>query len=395
MDALSRTIDAAVQKHDYPALIGVFTDSNGPAKWHNVGQGEQRSVAAHFIQTAVASGTFFPRAFDNADVVQVVIIALGHLPSTVPNAADNKLRHMLFDYKVNTEGDYAGAARILGGTRMEDDPTSVYHTSPAEKCDVYVKIAECFLAEDLIAESDSAVTKAGSVVEGIKNPEEHMALILRYKSTYARVLDANRKFLQAAQRYHDLSLSATDAIDKDDLLTMLGRAATCAILAPSGPQRHRVLGHIYKDKRLSQLDAMDDFATHSKILEKNYMHQILRKEELTKFEQSLQPHQRAIMGDGLTIVERGVVEHNMIAVSMLYRSIYVKELANILGVDPRKAEKLASTMIMDGSLNGSIDQIEGLLEFQIDESPQSYFDGSITNFCIELNAVADAVKAEA
>lgn len=247
----------------------------------------------------------------------------------------------------------------------------------------------------MIAESDAAVTKAGSVVEGIAHPEDHMALILRYKSTYARVLDANRKFLPAAQRYHDLScLSATDLLDKDELLTMLGRAATCAILAPSGPQRHRVLGHIYKDKRLGQLSARDDFATHSKILEKNYMHQILKKEELVQFEGSLAPHQQALMGDGLTIVERGVIEHNMIAVSMLYRSIYMKELANILGVDERKAEKTASTMIMEGSINGSIDQMEGLLEFHTDESPQSFCDGSITEFCIELNRVTDAIKAE-
>lgn len=145
---------------------------------------------------------------------------------------------------------------------------------------------------------------------------------------------------------------------------------------------------------MSQLDSLTEFATHSKILEKNYMHQLLRKEELIKFEESLAPHQRAIMGDGLTIVERGVVEHNMIAVSQLYRSIYVKELANILGVDERKAEKIAASMIMEGSLHGSIDQMDGLLEFHTDESPQSYWDGSITNFCIELNRVADTIKAE-
>jgi COP9 signalosome complex subunit 4 len=93
-------------------------------------------------------------------------------------------------------------------------------------------------------ESDSAVTKAGSVVESIAKPEEHMALILRYKSTYARVLDSNRKFLQAASRYHDLSQSSTELIRAEDLLGMLGRASTCAILAPSGPQRQRVLGHV-------------------------------------------------------------------------------------------------------------------------------------------------------
>ena len=146
MDALNRTIDTAIPKNDYSSLIGVFSDSNGPAAWHSVGQGEQRSVAAHFIAAAVAADGFLPKAFGNEDMVQVMVTALGHLPSTVPNAADNKLRQMLFDYKVKQEGDYAGAARILGGMRMEDDTNSVYSMNPAEKCDVYVKIAECFLA---------------------------------------------------------------------------------------------------------------------------------------------------------------------------------------------------------------------------------------------------------
>ena len=107
---------------------------------------------------------------------------------------------------------------------------------------MYVNIAECFLQEQETVEADSAVTKAGSVVEQIDNPEQHKTLILRYKSTHSRVLDSNRKFLQAASRYHDLSQSSTDLIRAEDLLIMLGRAATCAVLAPSGPQRHRVLG---------------------------------------------------------------------------------------------------------------------------------------------------------
>jgi COP9 signalosome complex subunit 4 len=64
---------------------------------------------------------------------------------------------------------------------------------------------------------------------------------LRYKSTYARVLDNNRKFLQAALKYHDLSTAylQTDAVDTDDLLIMLGRAVTCAILSPNSAQRQR------------------------------------------------------------------------------------------------------------------------------------------------------------
>jgi COP9 signalosome complex subunit 4 len=249
------------------------------------------------------------------------------------------------------------------------------------------------LEEDEIAESDAAVTKAGSVVESIANPEQYMALILRYKSTYARVLDSNRKFLQAASRYHDLSQSSESLIRADDLLTMMGRAATCAILAPNGPQKHRVLGHIYKDARLGHLDGIPEFETHGTILTKMYKNQILEKEELVKFESTLQPHQKAVMGDGLTIMERGVIEQNMLAVAGIYQSIYVSELALKLGVSNDKAEKIAAAMIMDGSLSGSIDQVVGLVEFQTEETPNSAWDKAINSFCMELNNVTDAIQS--
>jgi COP9 signalosome complex subunit 4 len=424
MEELFTILSKGIASNDYVAVTSVFMDHGDTTgggrhhSWLTVGQGEQRSVAAHFVHAAVTSPTFLPRAFDNADVQDVMVTALSHLPATVEQAADNTLRQQLFDYMVaQDDPDYATAARILGAMRMETEPTvaaqaggggggngngnnngnnnNVYYMSPAARTDVYVKIAECFLAEDEIAESDAAVQKAGQVVENIQDREQHQALILRYKSTYARVLDANRKFLQAAQRYHDLSQSSTDLIDADDLLHLLGRAATCAVLAPSGPQRQRVLGHIYKDARLRQLDGLDDFQTHATILKKMVTHQVLRPDELTKFEATLAEHQKAIMGDGLTIMERGVVEHNMIAVSNLYRSIYVTELARILGVDARKAEKIASSMILEGSLHGSIDQVEGLLEFEAEESPEQTWDRSITSFCIELNNVTDRVKASA
>lgn len=242
MEDLAQKVDQGIRNNDYGIIGGVF--SFGPSSWQSIGQGEQRGLAAHFIKGAVNTQGFLPAAFASGQMMQVMTEALNMLPSTVEGAADNKLRQMLFDYKVNEEGEYSAAARILAGMRMEDDPNSVYFTTPADKCDVYVKIAECFLEEDEVAESDSVVTKAGSVVESIENPELHMPLILRYKSTYARVLDFNRKFLQAASRYHDLSQSSEQLIRAEDLLVMLGRAATCAILAPSGPQRQRVLGHV-------------------------------------------------------------------------------------------------------------------------------------------------------
>jgi len=242
MEDLAQKVDQGIRTNDYGMIGTVF--SFGPSSWQSIGQGEQRSLAAHFIKAAVHTPDFLPMAFASGQIMQVMTEVLKMLPSTVEGAADNKIRQMLFDYMVNEQGQYSVAARILAGMRMEDDPNSVYFTKPSDKCDVYVKIAECFLEDDEVAESDSAVTKAGGVVESIENPEQHMALILRYKSTYARVLDFNRKFLQAASRYHDLSQSSEELIRAEDLLAMLGRAVTCAILAPSGPQRQRVLGHV-------------------------------------------------------------------------------------------------------------------------------------------------------
>jgi hypothetical protein len=137
MDSLARTLDAAIKSNDYATLARVFSDrgtSSSPS-WSSVGQGEQRALAAHFIRTAVASTTFLPAAFASSEMMGVMTTVLGHLPSTVEGAADNILRQKLFDYKVHQEEDFSGAARILAGMRMDDDPSSVYCTSPAEKCD--------------------------------------------------------------------------------------------------------------------------------------------------------------------------------------------------------------------------------------------------------------------
>jgi hypothetical protein len=138
MESLARTIDTAIQSNDYASIAQVF--SYGPNSWQSVGQGEQRSLAAHFVKAAVSSVSFLPKAFSSAQMMEVMVEALGHLPATVEQAADNSLRVLIFDYKVE-EADYSVAARILAGMRMEDDEGSVYYTNPAEKCDGTLKFA--------------------------------------------------------------------------------------------------------------------------------------------------------------------------------------------------------------------------------------------------------------
>ena len=255
---MEQRIDLAVQTNNYGTLSSIF--SSIPAQqvqtWQSLGQGEQRTLAAHFIKSAVSSKTFLPLAFSSPSAVAVMRTTLGHLPPTVDNAADNRLRRLLFEHLVSEDvQDYRLAASILSGTRSEDtDELSVYYAPPATRCDVHVKIAECFLQVDDVIEADAAVVRAGGVMEAIELPDEHVALVLCYRFVYARILDANRKFLAAATKYLELSqvgaagadsgvaLVNNGLVDEEDLLVMLGRAATCAILAPSSPQRQRVLG---------------------------------------------------------------------------------------------------------------------------------------------------------
>lgn len=145
------------------------------------------------------------------------------------------------------------------------------------------------------------------------------------------------------------------------------------------------------------MDAIPEFQSHSAVLTKMYLNRIVQKRELEQFESSLADHQKAIMADGLTIVERGVLEHNMVAVSHLYTSIYFTQLGELLGVvDAVKAEKTAAKMIGDGSLSGSIDEVEGVLRFHPvkakEDSTLLHWDETITSFCVQLNKGTEAVR---
>lgn len=261
MSDLSISVTNAIQALDYPTLATIFT-----TQFPSLGQGEQRTLSAHFIKTIIASPTFLPGGFKSPTVMDAIGVALKTLPPVVEGAADNVLRQQIFDYKVNEEEDYATAARILSGMRMEDTEGSVYYMEPIERCDVFVKVAECYLEEEMHIEAEGAVNKAGMIIEasGIsfaqngqndddgdediannssnsKTDNKTITIMLRYKSVHARVLDSNRKFLPAATKYHDLSTAYlyTDVIDSDDLLIMLGKAVTCAILSPNSAQRQR------------------------------------------------------------------------------------------------------------------------------------------------------------
>lgn len=151
---------------------------------------------------------------------------------------------------------------------------------------------------------------------------------------------------------------------------------------------------MFNDERLSQLNMIPSFQMHSTVLTKMYTNQVIHRDEnFIIFEDSLPDHQKAIMGDGLTTVQRAVIEHNMVAVSKLYKSIYYSELSFLLGVEIDHAEKIAAKMIVDGSLLGSLDQVDERLNFDTISSALGGWDDSITVFCKQLGEITDSIRS--
>lgn len=219
------------------------------------------------------------------------------------------------------------------------------------KLETYLKIARLYLEDDDPVQAEAFINRASLLQAESKNEQ----LQIYYKVCYARVLDYRRKFIEAAQRYNELSYRGI--IHEDERITALRNALICTILASAGQQRSRMLATLFKDERCQTLPAYS-------ILEKMYLDRIIRRSELKEFEALLQPHQKATTLDGSTILDRAVVEHNLLSASKLYNNITFAELGALLEIPPLTAEKIASQMITEGRMNGYIDQIDFIVHFE-------------------------------
>ncbi|CAK7349275.1 unnamed protein product [Dovyalis caffra] len=231
-----------------------------------------------------------------------------------------------------SEQQWSKAAQMLSGIDLDSGMRVIDDTFRLSKC---VQIARLYLEDDDAVNAEAFINKASFLVSN----SQHEVLNLQYKVCYARILDLKRKFLEAALRYYDISQIekrqiGDETIDEEALEQALSAAVTCTILAAAGPQRSRVLATLYKV----------------------YLERILRKPEIDAFSEELKAHQKALLPDNFTVLDRAMIEHNLLSASKLYTNISFDELGTLLGIPPHKAEKIASRMIYEDRMRGSIDQ---------------------------------------
>ena len=77
-----------------------------------------------------------------------------------------------------------------------------------------------------------------------------------------------------------------------------------------------------------------------------FMDRLLRKEEVEAFSSTLAAHQMARLEDGSTVLDRAVTEHNMLAVSKLYRNISFEQARP----SPRRPRRRANARVRHSSV---------------------------------------------
>ncbi|CAG05280.1 unnamed protein product, partial [Tetraodon nigroviridis] len=300
------------------------------------------------------------------------------------------------------EGDWRNAAQVLVGIPLE---TGQKQYNVDYKLDTYLKIARLYLEDDDPVQAEAYINRASL----LQNESSNEQLQIHYKVCYARVLDFRRKFIEAAQRYNELSYKTI--VHESERLEALKHALNCTILASAGQQRSRMLATLFKDERCQQL------ATYG-ILEKMYLDRIIRGNQLQEFAAMLMPHQKATTADGepeeptgnsgwslpetvpvcslagSSILDRAVIEHNLLSASKLYNNITFEELGALLEIPPAKAEKIASQMITEGRMNGFIDQIDGIVHFETRE-PLPTWDKQIQSLCFQVNNLLEKIRQAA
>ncbi|CAI5492372.1 unnamed protein product [Closterium sp. Naga37s-1] len=280
------------------------------------------------------------------------------------------------------EEEWAKAAQMLAGIDLDGGSRGQDVKYRLGKC---IKIALLYLEDDDAVSAETYIKKASFDIGEHKDE----ALTLQYKVCYARILDSKRKFLEAALKYYDLSqLDQRELggkqVDEEELEAVLNAAVTCTILAAAGPQRSRMLATLYKDERCSKLKIYP-------ILQKVYLERILRSPEVEAFAKELKPHQKAVLPGGSTVLDRAVIEHNLLSASKLYTNISFEELGALLGIAPHTAEKVAARMISEDRMKGSIDQVEAVIHFDNDTDDLQQWDQQIASLCHALNDILDGV----
>ncbi|KAF5094891.1 hypothetical protein D0Z00_003347 [Geotrichum galactomycetum] len=258
-----------------------------------------------------------------------------------------------------------------------------------EQFEWYIRIVRNRLEAEDATIAEQYLSKAALIRHRAKNATSES--LTHFRLSQARIMDSNRRFLEAARKYYEVSVISEIQIDDDDRLACLAAAVKCIILTPAGPLRTQVLRLLYNDDRSRLLSDFD-------ILEKVYMERLLLPAEVEAFGKELAPHQIAELPDGVTVLTRAVFDHNLLSVSRIYNNISFTELSKILALDKAKVEAYSAKMILQGRLKAVIDQVDDIIYFTSSESTTvklAQWEYRVERMCSQMEDIVSDIQKKA
>ena len=64
------------------------------------------------------------------------------------------------------------------------------------------------------------------------------------------------------------------------------------------------------------------------------------------------------------MLDKALIEHNIVVISRIYMNIKFNELGNFLGIQPEQAEEFVANMVAEGRVQAVLDQENELVEFE-------------------------------
>ena len=245
---LAETAIAALSASDAPATLRAVDAILGEATPLAAARAALRELESALEALPIASTALLETVAAHAvDALRPRIAAFEDV--------DLRLRTLL--YHVYWGGaDFFRAGEVLALARVDSSTATL---SDSERAHAFVRVAQAYLAADDDVSAERYIQRASEWVHRASVP---WGVSVQYKVCWARILDAKRRFLEAALRYMEIARLPAEQLEASELVIMLESAARCIVLAPAGPPRARVMANLIRDERISEIDVRAEARSH-------------------------------------------------------------------------------------------------------------------------------------
>ncbi|KAK2953722.1 putative COP9 signalosome complex subunit 4 [Blattamonas nauphoetae] len=312
------------------------------------------------------------------NVGKVVIELIEGKPSSHFDNSEFIIRRIVAE-KLEHLKQYGEAAKIL-----EVSLSKASNHSKKEICILYTHYSFCLLMTPECLNIKSYDPKDLETIPSYVKANDTFALALSLKDridddvdripfmyTDALIAEIHKKFESARQKFYSLSLVPNVPNSEQYLI----RTVQNALLSPPGEARDKFFATLVADSRTHSLP-------HYPVLLQFCQHKLIS--EAAVKQHSLRSF---FLPPQLPFLDPSLIKSNIVSLSLIYSNITLLQLTTLLEMEPttqniETVETFAAELISSGLIDGSIDQIMGVIKFHSQSTILTEWDGQLNNLLI-------------